>query len=150
MGNQSSTDQGIHISALTRFTWEQAAALELHDYQQDFMPSVLYSLAQSKFENLFPFGIFEGNQIVGFLMYGEFDGRCWINRIMVDKAHQEQGIGKIALRQLIALLQRSPRCSEIRTSIARQNALGEYFFKSAGFLPIGDGLENEIVMTYGK
>ena len=112
------------------------------------MPSVMYSLAQSKFENLFPYGIFEGDKLVGFLMYGEFDGRCWINRIMVDKDSQEQGIGSTALRQLIDLLRRNPKCQEIRTSLAKQNALAEYFFRSAGFEQLGEGMENEIVMVY--
>jgi diamine N-acetyltransferase len=150
MENQSSTDKGIHISALTRFTWEKAASLELEDYQQDFMPSVLYSLAQSKFENLFPYGIFEGDKLVGFLMYGEFSGRCWINRIMVDKRFQQQGVGSTALRHLIDLLRGHPKCQEIRTSFSRKNALAEYFFRSAGFEVLNDGLPDEIVMVYRR
>ena len=108
----------------------------------------MYSLAQSKFENLHPLGIFENDTLVGFLMYGEFDGRCWINRVMIDKDFQEQGIGKAALRQLLDLLRRNPKCREIRTSFARQNALAEYFFRSAGFELLDDGLVDEIVMVY--
>lgn len=146
--NYSTTNGGVHLAPLTRFNWEQASQLELHDYQVDFLPSVLYSLAQSKFENLFPLGIFEGEALVGFAMYGEFDGRCWINRIMVDKAHQEKGIGAAALRQLLDLLRTKSRCREIRTSFSRQNAIAEYFFRSNGFEPVADGLDEEIVMRY--
>ena len=148
MENQSSTEKGIQISPLTRFNWEKATELQLQDYQKDFLPSVMYSLAQSKFENLHPLGIFENDTLVGFLMYGEFDGRCWINRVMIDKDFQEQGIGKAALRQLLDLLRRNPKCREIRTSFARQNALAEYFFRSAGFELLDDGLVDEIVMVY--
>ena len=143
-----STDQKVQIKPLTRFNWEQATRLELFDYQEDFLPSVLFSIAQSKFENLYPYGIFEGDHLVGFLMYGEFDAICWISRIMIDKNHQEQGIGKAALRQLLDLLRNQPKCKEIRTSFARQNALAEYFFRTSGFEPIGDGLDKEIVMRY--
>jgi diamine N-acetyltransferase len=148
MEKQSSTDLRVQIKPLTRFTWEKATALQLHDYQEGFMPSVMYSIAQSKFENLFPYGIFEGDELVGFLMYGEFDGICWVSRIMVDKQHQEQGIGKIALRLLLDILRSHPKCREIRTSFVRQNALAEYFFRSAGFETIGEGAGNEIVMRY--
>ena len=148
MENPSSTDRKVVVKPLNRFTWEKATHLELHDYQEDFLPSVLYSLAQSKFENLFPYGIFDGDALVGFLMYGEFDGVCWISRIMVDKAHQTKGIGRKALSQILEVLRSQPRCKEIRTSFARQNALAEYFFKSAGFEQIAEGLDKEIVMRW--
>jgi diamine N-acetyltransferase len=148
MERPSSTDQKIQIKPLTRFNWEQATQLELHDYQEDFLPSVLFSIAQSKFENLFPYGIFEGEKLVGFLMYGEFDAICWISRFMIDKHHQESGIGKTALRQLLDILRNQPKCKEIRTSFSRKNALAQYFFQSQGFEQIGDGLDKEIVMRY--
>jgi diamine N-acetyltransferase len=148
MENPSSTERRLQIKPLTRFTWERATQLELHAYQEDFLPSVLHSLAQSKFENLFPYGIFEGEEMVGFLMYGEFDGVCWINRVMIDKAHQERGLGRLAVLQLMDLLRSLPRCKEIRTSFSRQNALAEYFFKSIGFEPINDAVDKEIVMRW--
>jgi diamine N-acetyltransferase len=148
MEKQSSNDLRVTIKPLTRFSWEKATTLQLHEYQEDFMPSVLFSIAQSKFENLFPYGIFQGEELVGFLMYGEFDGVCWVSRIMVDKHHQEQGIGKTALRQLLDILRSHPKCREIRTSFARQNALAEYFFRSAGFEMIGEGVGNEMVMRF--
>lgn len=70
MENPSLNERKIQLKPLTRFTWEKATQLQLHDYQEDFLPSVMFSLAQSKFENLFPYGIFEGEEMVGFLMYG--------------------------------------------------------------------------------
>lgn len=67
---------------------------------------------------------------------------------MIDKAHQEKGIGRLALLQLLDILHSQPKCREIRTSFARQNALAEYFFRSARFEPIGEGLDKEIVMRW--
>jgi diamine N-acetyltransferase len=138
----------VSIRPLTRFNWEQALTLELHDYQDGFLPPVLHSIAQSKFENLFPYGIFVGDHMAGFVMYGEFSGVCWVSRIMVDKAYQQRGIGTIALQHLLDLLKVHPKCREIRTSFGRDNALAEYFFRKAKFALIGDGLDNEIVMRY--
>ena len=150
MENPSSSNARLQIKPLLRLNWEDATRLQLHDYQEDFLPSVLHSLAQSKFENLFSYGIFEGEEMVGFLMYGEFDGICWINRLMIDKAHQERGLGRLAVLQLLDMLRKHPRCQEIRTSFSRKNALAEYFFKSVGFTPIGEGMDTEIVMRWNK
>jgi diamine N-acetyltransferase len=142
------TDLKVTLGELSRFNWESALELELHDYQKDYLPDVLFSIAQSKFENLTPLGIFLDGKMVGFAMYGIFGGVSWISRIMVDKAHQEKGIGKEALQLLIDRLRRDPHAAEIRTSFARQNALAEYFFTSNGFERISEGLEDEIVMRY--
>lgn len=120
--------------------------LQVHPHQADFLPSVLYSLAQSKFENLFPFGIYHAQEMVGFAMYGEFSGVCWVTRLLIDKAHQGKGYGKAALMELLGLLRSLPRCREVRTSVARQNALAEYLFQSVGFERVADPLADEIVM----
>lgn len=140
--------QKVTLRPLNRFNWELATQLKLHEYQEDFLPSNLYSLAQAKFEDLVPLGIFAGEEMVGFAMYGNFSGIYWINRIMLDKEHQERGLGKKALQLLIDKVKTRPDCDEIRTSFVRQNALAEYFFGSAGFRRIADGLDGEIVMRW--
>ena len=142
------SESKISIRPLDRFNWEGALELELHDYQQDFLPDILFSIAQSKFENLFPFGIMQDGKMVGFLMYGNFGGVCWVNRIMLDKEHQEKGFGGQALQLLLKQLTRDPACHEIRTSFVRQNAIAEYFFQGQGFRKVSDSLEDEIVMRY--
>lgn len=138
----------VTLRPLTRYNWETAVGLKLHDYQEDFLPPVLHTIAQSKFEEVHLFGIFEADLMVGFLAYGEFGGICWINRVLVDKHYQQMGIGKLALRLLLEKLKKNPVCQEIRTSFTKQNAIAEYFFRSEGFQRIADGLDDEIVMTY--
>ncbi len=138
----------VTVRPLNRFNWELAVQLKLHDYQEGYMPDNLTSIAQSKFENLDPTGIFVGERMVGFAMYGNFGGVCWINRIMVDKGFQEQGYGKKALKIILDKLKTRPDCSEVRTSFVHQNALAEYFFSQNGFHRIADGLDGEIVMRW--
>ena len=138
----------VTVRPLNRFNWEMAVNLELEDYQSDFLPDNLYSIAQAKFEDLEPMGIFAGEAMVGFAMYGNFGGVCWINRIMVDKHHQEKGYGKKAVKIILDKLKTRPDCDEIRTSFVKQNALAEYFFSSMGFVRIADGLDGEIVMRW--
>ncbi len=138
----------VQIKSLDRFNWEQVLDLELLPEQQAFLPSILYSLAQAKFENLHPFAILNQDETVGFLMYGEFGGICWINRIMIDHRHQRQGLGSEALRQLIQQLKRNIRCREIRTSYAPDNYGAALFFDQHGFEPMSS-LEDEVVVRLG-
>jgi len=136
------------LRPLNRFNWETAANLQLEDYQQDFLPSNLFSIAQAQYEGLTPLGIFGDDRLVGLAVWGNFSGVYWISRVMVDKDHQEKGLGTRAVRQLVDKLKSRPDCAEIRTSFVRQNAIAEYFFGKLGFQRIADGLEGEIVMRY--
>jgi diamine N-acetyltransferase len=140
----------VSLRPLNRFNWETAVSLKVYDYQEDFMPPVLYTIAQSKFEDIQLFGIFQADTMVGFISYGNFGGVFWVNRILVDQDHQQQGIGREALKQVLERLQKHPDCKEIRTSFARQNAIAEYFFRSMGFQRINDSLEGEIVMAFNR
>ena len=142
------SNKKVQIRKLNRFNWEEAVNLELHDSQKDFLPSNLYSIAQSKFENQEAMGIFVAEEMVGFLMFGIFGAVYWLNRIMVDSAHQGKGIGSKAVELFVKMVASRPDCHEIRTSFVRQNAVAEYFFKQFGFRRIADGLEGEIVMTW--
>lgn len=135
----------VSLTPLNRFNWESYLTIQVQSTQENFVPSVLYSLAQAKFENLFPLGITLDNEIVGFLMYGNFSGIFWINRILIDKKFQRKGIGKAALRQLIAQFRQNPQCKEIRTSFVAENIAARTLFTDLGFIPINEDMEGEIV-----
>ena len=138
----------LELIPLDRFNWEECLSLQLSPEQEEFMPPILYSLAQSKFEALTPYGIRMGSKMVGFLMYGEFSGICWLSRILIDKDYQDQGLGEIAVRKWIDKMSYRINCREIRTSYARENFRAAQFFGKLGFVPIDDGLEDEIVARY--
>lgn len=135
------------IVPLDRYNWESCLNISLTPDQEQFLPSVLYSLAQANFENLHPYGIVYREKMVGFMMYGEFTGICWINRIMIDQEYQRQGIGHAAMRQLIEKLWSKRTCKEIRTSYSRHNYIVDQFFKSLGFVGGAEMEGEEIVAT---
>ncbi|MEM6343372.1 MAG: GNAT family N-acetyltransferase [Bacteroidota bacterium] len=137
-----------HLVALDRYNWELALDIRLSPEQERFLPSVLYSLAQAKFEDLHPYGILHEEKMIGFLMYGEFGGICWLNRIMIDQEYQHQGIGQSAMRQILAQLRRKMSCKEIRTSYSRHNYVAEQFFINLGFEPIEGGVGDEVVAIF--
>ncbi len=136
------------IIPLDRYNWELSLKIRLSPIQEEFTPSVLYSLAQAKFEDLSPYGILYGDDMVGFIMYGEFGGICWISRIMIDEHYQRMGIGKSAMRQLLEMLGKNIRCKEIRTSFSIRNTIAKEFFTSLGFKIIDEPIGEEVVAQY--
>lgn len=133
---------------LTRHTWEQAARLQVAEDQQAYIPSNLESIAQAYFEESELYGIYADGEMVGFVSVCYFSHIPWVTRIMLDARHQGQGHGKAALAMLLEKLLRKPGVSEVRTTVARGNAEGEYLFAEAGFVRSGDVDDREFVMTY--
>ncbi|WNJ16101.1 GNAT family N-acetyltransferase [Pontibacter sp. G13] len=133
------------IEPLDRYNWELVLDVSIDDQQAQFVPPVLYTLAQAQFEQLKLFGIRHAGQMVGMITYGNFGGICWINRILIDVKFQRQGIGRAALEMLLAQLQGHPACHEIRTSYAKQNYAASQFFRQMGFVPIEPTLDHEVV-----
>lgn len=136
----------VSIELLDRYNWEACLNISLTPEQEAYVPSVLYSLAQARFEDLTPYGIRRDQEMVGLLMYGRFSaGLCWINRVMVDHAHQGLGVGRRAVELLLRELQRRRHCAEIRTSYAPENVVAAHFFAKLGFEPLDAPLAGEIV-----
>ena len=138
----------VDVRPLDRSNWEEFTQLQPREEQRDFLPSVLESIAQSKFEPCTPLGIWNEGTPVGFAMWCEFQGVFWINRILIDRTQQEQGIGRTALQLLIDHLRRQPTLKELRTSISVRNAAAEYLFMSCGFRRIAEPVDGEVVMRY--
>lgn len=136
------------IIPLDRYNWELCLEIEMEPEQRAFIPSVLYSLAQAKFEQLVPYGIMHHGKMVGFIMYGNFAGICWISRVIIDKDYQNQGIGRTAVRQLIEVMQGKISCKEIRTSYQADNHAAATFFAKLGFQPLPKVLGDEVVAQY--
>ncbi len=138
----------VRLVPLDRFNWERVLDIRLQPVQEAFVPSILYSLAQAKFENLFPYGIEWEGQMVGFLMYGEFQGICWISRIIIDKEYQSRYIGSSALTLLLQQLKTKPSCKEVRTSFDSANEAARFFFERHLFAPINPDVEGEWVAVW--
>lgn len=136
------------IIPLDRYNWELCLDIKLNPEQESFLPPVLYSLAQAKFENLTPYGILKHGKMVGFLMYGEFGDICWVNRIFLDKEFQGMGIGSKALGLLLDKLRQNYRCREIRTSYSAKNSAAAEFFASMGFKIMGDPVNDEVIAVF--
>jgi diamine N-acetyltransferase len=89
------------IRAVTRDNWQALIKLQVREDQRHFVASNVFSIAQAQFGDdyeghwdLHPFGIYDHDEPVGFLMYGfNFEHpryQAFILRLMVDEKHQGQ------------------------------------------------------------
>ncbi len=136
----------VKLVPLTRNNWERALELQPAPEQRDFLPSVLHSIAQSRFETSDLYGIYVEGVMVGFAMVCYFSLIPWVTRFLIDQHHQGKGYGREALALLLQRLLSKPGVTEIRTTVAARNGGAEYLFTMLGFERTGELEGREIVM----
>lgn len=144
------------LRPVTRENWEALIELKVRDDQKDFVASNLYSIAQSQFGDeyeghwyLFPFGIYDGDTPVGFLMYGlNFDHpkqQAFIQRLMVDEKFQEKGFGRFGMEKALEIFRADERIREVGISYEPHNAGARRLYASLGFAETGEMIEDEML-----
>lgn len=138
----------IRLAPVTRDNWETCIGLTPADDQKGFVASNLYSLAESKFEtSLVPTAIYAGEEMVGFLMWGQdpADNKYWIVRLMIDRHHQRKGFDRAALDALVSQLGQRPDCQAVYISYKPDNHGAERLYEQVGFRRTGEVLFGEVV-----
>ena len=107
----------------------------------------------------FPFGIYDGDKPVGFLMIGFDVDDYWIDapdiakgnynlwRLMIDKAYQRSGFGKEAVRLALDFIKSFP-CGEAEfcwLSYEPTNAVARQLYNSYGFEETGEMDGEELI-----
>lgn len=142
------------IRAVTSENWEALIELKVHDNQKNFVASNLYSIAQSKFGDeyeghwdLFPFGIYDEAQPVGFLMYAlNFEHpahQAFIQRLMVDEKFQGKGYGKFGMHWMLDFFRADKRIKTVGISYEPHNEVARKLYASLGFVETGKLVDNE-------
>ncbi|MDX1260560.1 GNAT family N-acetyltransferase [Exiguobacterium sp. K1] len=142
----------IELRPVTHENWEACCALELTTEQQGFLEPNVYSIAQAGFEpTLVMRAIYATDELVGFLMYNseqeELDG-YWIYRLMVDHRHQGAGIGREAVRLLLAEMQQLPEATCIVVGYHPDNYVAHQLYARLGFIDHGDRFGKELAVRY--
>lgn len=141
----------VALQEITAETWEQCVKLKVRSDQEHFIASNVYSLAQSKYEpGLLPLAVYDGETMVGFVMYSEQPyepGKYFIYRVMVGAEFQGKGYGRDAMLALIERMQALPECREIVLSYEPENSVAERLYESLGFRKTGEIFEGEVVSS---
>ncbi|MFX3646865.1 MAG: GNAT family N-acetyltransferase [Paenibacillus sp.] len=99
-----------------------------------------------------PYGIFAEDQMVGFILFDNEiynDGYYWILRFMMDEKYQGKGYGKLAIQEVIRMLQDRSDCRQIRVSHVPHNIAANTLYKRCGFQDTGEFEDNgDIILSY--
>ena len=141
----------IELQELTRENWRACIRLEVHEHQQGFVASNVATIAESRFEPHFVLrAIYSGDKIVGMLAYCPEDDPpdptlYWIFRLMIDKHHQNQGIGTTAMRLAIEEI-RQLDAQRVRTIHKPENNFAAALYRKIGFRQIGFHDDGDVLL----
>ena len=94
-------------------------------------------------------GIYDGDQPVGFLMYGyNFGHSAWqayIFRLMVDEKCQGMGFGRSGMRKIIEAFCMDKRIKAVGISYKPDNDVARQLYASLGFCETGDRVGKEVL-----
>lgn len=145
----------IQLKKITEENFLDAFALNLAPGQERFVSHPIRSLAQAYVyrEQCQPFGIYEGETMVGYLMvlYDHDIPEYDIWHMMIDAAYQGRGYGRAALDCALEYIEGKPFGASDRVTLTcnRENTQALKLYRSKGFAETGavDGDEVELSLT---
>ena len=128
----------VYLERVTVTNWKACIALELTSGQEKFLPSNLYSIAESQFyEQSRSKAVYnEENQLVGYALFGRdiFTNKWKIFRMMIDKSHQCKGYGESAMKEIIEQISNEPDGNEILICYQDDNEVARRLYAKLGFV----------------
>jgi diamine N-acetyltransferase len=137
------------FKAVDNDNWRECIKLSVEEDQKCFVASNAYSILEAKFEEgNYPLAIYDGEVMVGFLMYSfdSDDNSWWMCRLMMDKKHQGKGYGRATILKLLQLLKEDHGNIKVYTSFEPQNNVAEKLYENVGFRKTGEIMWEEVVM----
>ena len=138
--------------------------LDVNDEDKEFVASNKMSLAEAYlFKTMgayvLPIAIYRNRVPIGFTMItkgnigdnikGEYINNYCILRMMIEAKHQNKGLGKLALKQLIEIIKSiSVNESFIWASTEEKNAKAIHVYEENGFKKTKDYCGEEIILKY--
>lgn len=155
------------MASLKKVTWKNALpimGLDVYDAQRNFVASNFQSLWEARrcrkaHGYAFPFGIYDGEVPVGFVMigYGVDDdwpdppkiaeGNYNLWRLMIDKRYQRRGFGREALKLALEFIRSFPcgRADYCWLSFNPGNHAARRLYRSFGFRETGEKDGEELI-----
>jgi diamine N-acetyltransferase len=135
----------IEFRPVSKENWRDCIRLKVKDEQIGFVAPNDYSLLQAYYEpenRSHPFGIYDGETMVGFIMTSEPDEivvkeAVYIHRFMIGADFQGKGYGKAALTTFIERVRQEGRHKRIYLSYEPENKVGAQLYASVGFKELG-------------
>lgn len=134
----------IRLEPVTVASRAAVERLETAPGQEGFVESVAECLAEADRRRCWrPVGVYDGDALIGFAMYGFFweylpFGRLWLDRLLIDRRFQGRGYGRAALAALLERLEREYHKKRIYLSVVEANRPAAALYESFGFRFTGE------------
>lgn len=133
-------DKRLRFELVNDKNREDVKRLSLFSEQVGFIESVNECLQEAdEIKAWRPVGIYDGDILVGFAMYGYFPkpapGQLWLDRLLIDKKYQGQGYGRQAVLSLLDRLytEYGKDTETVYLSVYIDNPHAIRLYKSIGF-----------------
>ena len=129
----------LTIRPVTSENRREVLALSVQETQKGFIETTAQCLEEADSLPLWrPVGLYDGELLVGFAMYGFWkyegrDGRVWLDRLLIDRRYQGRGYGKAALQTLLARIRREYDRPAVYLSLYAENAVAARLYERFGF-----------------
>ena len=126
----------IQIKAIDHTNEWLVRKITLNPEQEKYIESVDECIQEASIYHQWrPVALYDGEDIIGFAMYGSFGPNkdTWIDRIMIDEKHQGKGLGRKAMLKLIEIVAKEYGVEVIYLSIIEENEVALNLYKSIGF-----------------
>ncbi|MEX0447189.1 GNAT family N-acetyltransferase [Xenorhabdus sp. SGI246] len=142
----------ITLTDVNKNNFEAVCDLSVTDDQLDYIAGNVWSLVQSKFHPSYQTrAICLDGEPVGFFMWvPDADQRITIWRFMVDKNHQNKGIGRKALSLALDEIRCTNQLEAIAISYDPNNLVAKNLYASFGFVEVGMDEETEEMLAIIK
>ena len=142
----------IELRPVDQSNRDDCVRLKVTAAQSQYIASNESSLeaAEEHAEVARPFVIYADGVAVGFTMfafepdYDDPNDRYWLWRFMIDEQYQGRGIGKEALKSIVAYF-KDNGAANMRLSTKDSNTNAIHLYQSFGFSPTGDVIDGETV-----
>lgn len=131
----------VELRKITKDNFDEILNLKVSEEQKSFVSSNAHSLAQAWLykKTAFPFAIYAGNILVGFVMLGYYEEKSqhtlW--KLMIDEKHQNKGYGRQALQLAIEFLKNNFKVKSVFTGCVFCNIAAKEMYQSFGFKETG-------------
>lgn len=143
----------VTLKPITEDNFIDAFNLKLAPGQEQFVSHPVRSLAQAYVyrTQCQPFGIYEGEKMVGYVMviydYDVPEYDIW--HMMIDESAQGRGFGGEALDRVLDYIRTKPFGSSDRVALTcnKENPVARKLYESRGFRPTGAEYDDEIELA---
>ncbi|WP_368645565.1 GNAT family N-acetyltransferase [Alkalibacterium putridalgicola] len=135
----------MELKPVTKHNYLMVVDLKVHPHQEKYVAQNWLSLLEANYESdKYPFAVYHDGDPVGFIMCSYYPAdkaypiaSWWLERFMIDKDKQGQGLGRQALTLFLREYKPDESVDEVRLGVEPENDKAIQLYESFRFVKEG-------------